>query len=299
MSKTTFVDGTIVTAAFLNAVNNHRHTGRAIDGDGALDYAAATGSGNNYEVTLTPALDAYITGMQIIFKANFANTGPATLAINGMAAKDLKRNGGAALGSGDITIGMMVIAVYDGAEFQITNLPASQDTQIPVGSELLWPTETPPDGWLEENGAAISRTDYAALFAVIGVMYGAGDGITTFNLPDARGQFLRAWDHGRGLDPDKGTRLNRGDGTTGDHVGTTQSDQNKSHVHAETQHVHAPSSGGSFHCTSGGSGSYQMAGGGSGGPVEYTGNNAASNTASSGGNEARPTNSYRMVIIKY
>ncbi|WP_052272406.1 phage tail protein [Leisingera sp. ANG-M7] len=59
---------------------------------------------------------------------------------------------------------------------------------------------TPPAGWLECNGAAISRTAYADLFAKIGTLYGAGDGATTFNIPDYRGEFLRGWDNGRGID---------------------------------------------------------------------------------------------------
>ncbi len=45
-----------------------------------------------------------------------------------------------------------------------------------------------PSGWLLCDGAAVSRTQYAALFAVIGTTYGAGDGSTTFNLPDLRGR---------------------------------------------------------------------------------------------------------------
>ena len=46
---------------------------------------------------------------------------------------------------------------------------------------------TPPDGWLECNGQAVSRTTYAALFAELGVTWGSGDGSTTFNVPDKRG----------------------------------------------------------------------------------------------------------------
>lgn len=61
----------------------------------------------------------------------------------------------------------------------------------------------PPAGWLKANGAAISRTSYAALFAAIGTRYGAGDGKTTFNLPDLRGEFIRGWDDARGLDPNR------------------------------------------------------------------------------------------------
>jgi microcystin-dependent protein len=77
---------------------------------------------------------------------------------------------------------------------------------IPVGACMYWPRETPPSGWLERNGAAISRTTYADLFQVIGCMYGKGDGSTTFNLPDDRGLFIRAWDHGAGNDPDAAGR---------------------------------------------------------------------------------------------
>ena len=48
-----------------------------------------------------------------------------------------------------------------------------------------------PDGWLLCNGAAVSRTEYAALFAKIGVKYGSGDGSTTFNLPNLDGRVLQ------------------------------------------------------------------------------------------------------------
>ena len=53
--------------------------------------------------------------------------------------------------------------------------------------------ENIPDGYLLCNGAAISRTDYAELFAAIGTIYGEGDEATTFNLPDFRGKFLRGY----------------------------------------------------------------------------------------------------------
>ncbi len=59
---------------------------------------------------------------------------------------------------------------------------------------------TAPDGWLKANGALISRTTYASLFSVIGTTYGAGDGSTTFALPDLRGEFVRGLDDGRGVD---------------------------------------------------------------------------------------------------
>ncbi|NUE80513.1 tail fiber protein [Snodgrassella sp. ESL0304] len=67
--------------------------------------------------------------------------------------------------------------------------------------------DTAPVGWLKANGAALSRSTYANLFAAIGTRFGEGDGSTTFNLPDLRGLFLRGWDDGRGLDKDKNREL--------------------------------------------------------------------------------------------
>lgn len=60
----------------------------------------------------------------------------------------------------------------------------------PIGAIAAWPTATAPTGWLLMNGAAISRTTYADLFALIGTTYGAGNGTTTFNLPNAKGKTL-------------------------------------------------------------------------------------------------------------
>ena len=59
-------------------------------------------------------------------------------------------------------------------------------TASPTGSIAMWPTNSAPSGYLLCAGAAVSRTTYAALFAVIGTTFGAGDGSTTFNLPDYR-----------------------------------------------------------------------------------------------------------------
>lgn len=62
-------------------------------------------------------------------------------------------------------------------------------TIIPVGSGLLWFSTTVPSGWLACYGQAVSRTTYSALFALWGTTFGAGDGSTTFNMPDLRSRF--------------------------------------------------------------------------------------------------------------
>ena len=77
---------------------------------------------------------------------------------------------------------------------------ADAPSLIPSGAVMYFARTTAPDGWLKANGAAVSRTAYAALFAAIGTTYGTGDGRTTFNLPDLRGEFVRGWDDGRGID---------------------------------------------------------------------------------------------------
>ena len=62
---------------------------------------------------------------------------------------------------------------------------------VPAGSVQAFAGTTPPTDWLICDGRAVSRTVYADLFAAIGTAHGSGDGSTTFNLPDYRGQFLR------------------------------------------------------------------------------------------------------------
>lgn len=64
----------------------------------------------------------------------------------------------------------------------------------------LFARSTVPAGWMKANGAIVSRAVYANLFDAIGTVWGAGDGATTFQLPDLRGYFLRVWDDGRGVD---------------------------------------------------------------------------------------------------
>ena len=164
-----------------------------------------------------------------------------------------------------------------------------------AGSEMTWATATVPTGWLEENGAAISRSTYSALFAVLGTTFGVGDGSSTFNLPDARGEFIRGWAHGSANDPDRAARTNRGDGTTGDVVGSKQADQMQGHKHAG-RYNYGSSLGNSYNTS-------PSTTGGSGGTDAHSnvllpvtdGTNGTPRT----GLESRPRNINKMIIIKY
>jgi len=93
---------------------------------------------------------------------------------------------------------------------------------IRPGTVAHFAAATAPAGWIKANGAAVSRTAYAGLFLAIGTTYGAGDGTTTFNVPDLRGEFLRGLDDGRGVD-------------AGRVIGTAQADQLKEHRHKFSQ----------------------------------------------------------------
>jgi Phage Tail Collar Domain len=158
----------------------------------------------------------------------------------------------------------------------------------PPGSVMAYMGTTAPPGWLLCDGSAVSRTNYAALFAVIGTASGYGDNSTTFNLPDMRGVFLRGVNGTRsdGLaDPDDNTtyRINIfPGGNTGNAVGSYQGDMFKSHEHniAWGYGFFAPPSG-----------PYQM-------PIINAGFNGFP-TDLQGGNETRPRNVYVNYIIKY
>lgn len=94
---------------------------------------------------------------------------------------------------------------------------------VDTGLIAGWLTDTAPTGYLECDGSSLLRADYGSLFDVIGVTYGNVDG-THFTIPDFRGEFLRGWDNTKGTDGDAALRTDRGDGTTGDVVGSKQED---------------------------------------------------------------------------
>lgn len=98
-----------------------------------------------------------------------------------------------------------------------TPVITAQNTEMP-GVVKWFAGKAVPGGYLKCNGQAVSRSEYAALFAAIGTTYGLGDGYNTFNLPDIRGNVIRGHDDGRGIDPSRA-------------FGSEQDSQNKSHHH--------------------------------------------------------------------
>lgn len=84
-------------------------------------------------------------------------------------------------------------AVMFGRTLLIIGLIGGSDS-TPVGTVVSFATPNLPLGYLLCDGRAVSRTSYADLFALIGTTFGAGDGLTTFNLPDLRGRVVAGLD---------------------------------------------------------------------------------------------------------
>ena len=151
---------------------------------------------------------------------------------------------------------------------------------IDVGVIIEIPFEEIPESYLECDGSSLLKTEFTELYDVIGTDYGSVDN-DHFNIPDYRGIFLRGWDHGRGMDPDSASRLDRGDGTTGDYVGTRQNDEFKSHNHSIDAGID-------------GSGTITAI------DIETDVNSLTpSQTNDTGGNETRPKNVNIIYCIKY
>ena len=193
--------------------------------------------------------------------------------INTLADEDL------VLISQSIGAGAFISKAITVADFKTEINPASVDTNL-TGTVLVWTVPTVPVGYLECNGTAISRTTFGDLFALIGIDYGNGNGSTTFNLPDYRGEFLRGWAHSSTNDPDRASRTDKGNGVIGDNVGTKQGFEIQSHNHQVREYSGFEGNITFSHINS------------------PTNANTGNETVSTGGAETRPRNVYVMYIIK-
>ena len=175
---------------------------------------------------------------------------------------------------------------YDGS--QITNLDI-----LPIGTSVLINGTSPPVGFLKENGALVSRVTYARLWAYAAISanitdeatwaasqwgsFSTGDLATTFRLPDSRGEFIRGWDNGRGVD-------------IGRAIGSRQADSIKYHTHSLNKPVayntgaNVNSSGSTFFWT--------------GFPVPIASDGPSIDGIAAGDSESRGRNISKLVCIK-
>lgn len=156
---------------------------------------AATGT-NALTINTYSAFTTLATGRMLTFKAAATNTSAVTVNVNSIGSKAIRIvEGGAdrALAGGEIQAAGIYTLRYDAAANSaagawILENPASVR---PVGEVAAFARSTAPGGWLACDGSNVSRTTYAALFTAIGTAYGAGDGSTTFALPDLREKYAR------------------------------------------------------------------------------------------------------------
>ena len=207
----------------------------------------------NFSFSDTQLTASTSTG-QVIYNSSSALVGSANLVFDGT----------------NLTVGGAVKSSSGGIIFPDGSTLASSTNIIPAGSMSLFAASSPPTGYLECNGSLISRTTYSVLFSVIGTTFGAGDGSTTFGIPDMRGYFARGWDHSAGVDPSRT-------------FGSTQADAFASHTH-----IWSTSSGGTIQA-----GGFTIPY-----PASYPGNATNNTTSSTGGTETRPKNVALMYIIK-
>ena len=153
----------------------------------------------------------------------------------------------------------------------------AQSVAMPAGSVIWHASDTAPTGYIKANGATVSRTTYADLFAAIGTTFGVGDGSTTFQIPDLRGEFIRGWDDSRGVD-------------SGRSFGSAQADELGSHYHIEGMGCNTATTG-RYGNTATGVSRYVHTSGGT--------DTDGPNTSSTGGAETRPRNIAMLACIKY
>lgn len=246
---------------------------------------------SNGVYSLPPGLTA-ITGEDILPEQINTPFSDIATALTG----SMPRNGAAAM-TANLPMGGFKVTGSADASASTDLVPKGQmDTAIagallPAGVVVPYASASVPSGWLLCNGQAVSRATYAALFAVVATTFGTGDGSTTFNVPELRGEFIRGLDNARGVD-------------TGRVLGSAQASGIAAHNHTATSVVTDP---GHTHTTSFGAGVVGTSSGGnlaantSGSPAtgsNTTGITVATTVNNSTGTETRPRNVAFPFIIK-
>ncbi|MFJ3074479.1 phage tail protein [Pseudomonas sp. NPDC087029] len=167
-------------------------------------------------------------GVTQYFRATSTNPAEATYAPDGLPAAPIYGLGGKLLQGNEIVAGgnvtlmsylgpllnegalCWILLSCDGGTQQVADAVHSQQavtlgqligfSGVAPGDIKYTAANSVPVGWLKADGSLVSRTEYTALFTAIGTTYGEGDGLSTFKLPDLRGEFIRGHDGGRGVD---------------------------------------------------------------------------------------------------
>src|SRR5215475_10441328 len=128
-----------------------------------------------------------------------SGVGP-TLNVDGLGAKTIRTATGQNVDAGALVAGTPYQAIYVNASTEFILINSNNQFLIPIGGSIdFWGATAPNSNFAWMFGQAISRTTYAVLFSITGTAYGAGDGSTTFNLPDVRGRVVPGADNMGGV----------------------------------------------------------------------------------------------------
>lgn len=200
-------DGTNVVEQLDHVVGN-----LSIGGALTLGTALATSSGGTGLTSFTTNGAVYATSTSALA------TGTLPVASGGTGTTTSTGTGSVVLSASPALTGTPTAPTASAGtnNTQIATTAFVQQNGVPTGAVFWFAASTAPSGFLLCNGGALSTTTYAALFAIIGYTYGGSGG--TFNLPDLRGEFIRGWDAGRGVD-------------SGRVFGSSQSQSTEAHQH--------------------------------------------------------------------
>ena len=167
-------DNTIPGGKIANAsITGAKLTAKTVAGGNLADLSVSTAKLAAGSVTNDKIAQGAVDGARLATRSvAFSHLLPAIIATEGQVTEGTAKD-------------VLMTPFLTKLMVQAFNPPA-----VPPGTIIHYAGRTVPSGWLICNGANVSRTDYAALFAAIGTIYGAGDGSTTFGLPNMGGRFL-------------------------------------------------------------------------------------------------------------
>jgi microcystin-dependent protein len=215
-------------------------------------------------LTITP-IKTFVSG-ETVTPAKLNELSQSTVALTAGSIVDADVSASAAIALSKLATGALPTAITVASANMVT---ATAQALLPAGAVMAFAMNSAPAGWLAANGAAVSRSTYATLFAAISTTHGSGNGSTTFNVPDLRGIFVR----GSGDQTISGTLYSKA-------FALKEADELKSHTHQYTRYAQLITRAG-------------------GGDNNIWASTAGVQTTATGGTETRPANIALLYCIKF